>query len=58
MIKKFFQWLSCLTGDHDWTCAAEQGIKATPEQLKDIDGFWDYATMYCNRCGHQYKDIR
>ena len=40
---------------HDWTCAADQGIKATPEQLKSINGFWDYATMYCNKCGYIYK---
>lgn len=36
---------------HDWTSAAQQGIPPTPEQLKSVDGFWDYATMYCKRCG-------
>lgn len=37
---------------HDWTCKAAEGIPPTPEQLAGgIDGFYDYATMYCKRCG-------
>ncbi len=45
----FFTW-------HDWTCAAAQGIKPTQKQLDDgVDGFFDYATMYCARCGYVYK---
>jgi len=37
---------------HDWTSAAQQGIEATPEQLSNgVEGFWDYATMYCSKCG-------
>jgi hypothetical protein len=37
---------------HDWTCAAQEGIPATPKQLADgVAGFWDYATCYCKRCG-------
>lgn len=36
---------------HDWTCAAEQGIKPTEKQLKSgIAGFEDYATSWCSRC--------
>ena len=49
-IKRF--WLCGVMQSHDWTCAAEQGIPATPKQLADgIAGFWSYATMYCARCG-------
>ena len=45
----------CFDG-HDWTCAAEQGIKATEEQINTgVDGFTDYAKMYCRRCDHVYK---
>ena len=37
---------------HDWTCDAAEGIPATPEQLATgIEGFYDYAKMYCKRCG-------
>lgn len=47
-------WLCRLWGHHDWTCAAAEGIPATPEQLKGgLAGFWDYATMYCKRCGKE-----
>lgn len=49
-LKRF--WLCGVMQSHDWTCAAEQGIPATPKQLADgIAGFWSYATMYCARCG-------
>lgn len=42
--------------DHRWTSAAQQGIPPTPAQLADgMVGFWDYATMYCGRCGHVYE---
>jgi hypothetical protein len=40
---------------HKWTCAAEKGIKPTQEQLNSNYGFWDYAKMYCERCGYVYK---
>lgn len=41
---------------HAWTSAAEQGIPPTPAQMADgMVGFWDYATMYCARCGHVYE---
>lgn len=36
---------------HKWTCAAEQGIKPTKQQLTSVEGFWEYSTMYCKRCG-------
>ncbi len=35
---------------------AEQGIKPTKAQLDGgIAGFFDYARMYCKRCGYVYK---
>jgi len=41
---------------HNWTCAAEQNIPATKEQLDgSIEGFADYAKMYCKDCGYVYK---
>jgi len=47
--------IKCYFGMHEWTCAAEQNIKATPKQLKDgVDGFFDYAKMYCKHCGYVY----
>jgi hypothetical protein len=41
---------------HKWTCAAEKGIKPTQEQLNSgLLGFYEYAKMYCERCGHVYE---
>lgn len=37
---------------HDWTSAAEQGLRPTQNQLSmGQPGFWEYARMYCRRCG-------
>ena len=48
--------LPCKFGRHDYTCAAEQGVEATDEQLEGgFKGFMEYAKMYCKRCGHEYK---
>lgn len=39
---------------HDWTCAAVEGIPPTDEQLGGgVEGFYDYARMYCKRCGKE-----
>ena len=55
-IKRFF--ICYILRDHDWTCDAEQGIKPTQLQLDaGVDGFKDYATMYCKRCGGVYEGI-
>lgn len=36
---------------HDWTCAANEGIPPTPEQLHGgVTGFLEYAKTYCKRC--------
>lgn len=41
---------------HKWTCNHEQGIKPTKEQLENgIEGFYDYAKMYCKICGTESK---
>lgn len=50
------KWLKCfmlcrVLGNHDWTSRAQQGIPPTREQLSTPDGFWDYAKMFCRRCG-------
>jgi len=50
------KWFMCLMGMHEWTCAAEQGIPPTKEQLIYLpEGFYDYATMYCKNCGKRSK---
>lgn len=55
-MNKLWQKFKCWIGDHNWTCAAEQGIKPTPEQVNGgIDGFYDYAKMYCKQCGKVYR---
>ena len=47
-------WVCRIWGMHTWTCAAEQGKPPTPEQVAGgIKGFWDYARMYCARCGRE-----
>ena len=43
-----------IMGDHDWTCDSAEGIPPTDSQLDaGVDGFKDYARMYCKRC---YKE--
>lgn len=52
-------WSCYIWRFHDWTCAAAEGIPATPEQLASgIDGFYDYAKMYCKRCGKESQISR
>lgn len=50
MLRRLLSWVRCLIGDHDWTCAAAQGIKPSPAQTANLMGFYDYAKMYCSRC--------
>ncbi len=50
-------------GAHQWTCAAEQGIKAqdidSVRELADAGmhyaAFTLYSKMYCRACGHIYR---
>ena len=55
-MRKFFGWILChVIHDHDWTCKAEQGIDPSEAEVKaGVAGFWNYATMYCKRCGKVY----
>ena len=52
-------WNCHIWRSHDWTCAAAEGVQATPEQLANgVDGFYDYAKMYCKRCGNESEISR
>lgn len=42
-------WNCKIWKHHKWTSRCEQGIKPTNFTL---EGFLDYAEMYCERCGH------
>lgn len=63
MTKKLLGMLLCFIGDHSWTCAVEEGIKAadipTVKALLDegqvYAGFTLYAKMYCRRCRYVYR---
>ena len=46
------QWLCGLVG-HNWTFLGHHGIDPKPEQLKTVNGFYDYAKMYCSRCDYE-----
>jgi hypothetical protein len=51
-MKKIFNKIVCWFINHDWTCKAIKGIPPTIKEIEDWDnGFKDYATMYCDRCG-------
>lgn len=51
-IERLLSWFLCKVGDHDWTTSANEGKKPTTQQAQGgILGFWDYAKMYCKKCG-------
>lgn len=52
MRKRIANWINCkIFGMHDWTSNAQEGIPATDKQLKSgIQGFYEYARMYCKHC--------
>jgi len=57
VILEKIKWLGrrivCIFTLHQWTSAAQEGIPPTQKQLDDgMEGFLDYATMYCKRCKH------
>ena len=55
-IGRMWERLICHVAGHDWTSNAERGIMPTHSQLDEgIEGFWKYATMWCDRCGHVYE---
>jgi len=53
MLKSLKIFFNCkLMGSHSWTSAAGEGKPPTSKQIEDgVDGFIDYATMYCKDCG-------
>ena len=56
MIKKIIAKVCCFFVGHEFTCNHQKGIAVTEEQLKaGVKGFFDYATMYCDRCGKVFK---
>ena len=53
-MKKTTIWnkTQCFLGIHEWTCKAGQGTPPTKEQLESgLEGFIEYAEMYCSHCG-------
>ncbi len=51
-MKNLWVEVQCLIMGHDWTSEAIKGIPPTKKQTDDqMNGFWDYAKMYCDRCG-------
>jgi predicted oxidoreductase len=52
-------WCCWIWRIHDWTCAAEEGVRPTKAQVEGgVAGFFDYAKMYCRRCGRVSKASR
>ena len=49
---KIMRRLSCLLGDHEWTCKAEEGIKPDPKKVEadPLGYFAEYSKMYCKHC--------
>ncbi len=45
--KRFLCWLLL----HNWTCCGAEGIQPTEWQRQTIDGFLEYGTEWCKRCG-------
>lgn len=55
-MKDLWQAFKCWAFGHNWTSAADEGIKPTEAQLKGgVGGFMNYATMYCKDCPKVYK---
>lgn len=53
-LKRIF--LCRILGHHEWTSAVRKGEKPTDEQInKGVDGFWEFARMWCDRCGKPSK---
>lgn len=38
---------------HTWTSQAMEDKPPTAEQLKSIEGFFDYAKLYCKKCKYE-----
>lgn len=49
-------WYCKILKFHTWTSAQQEGVKATKDQLdRGVEGFKEYAKMYCSECGHESK---
>ena len=48
--------IKCFFAGHDWVSLAIENIPATQGQLdRGVEGFYEYATMYCKSCGKVYR---
>ena len=44
---------------HNYTSAAMEGKAPNKKQIEDgVQGFYDYAKMYCKRCNHIYGNLK
>ncbi len=51
-MKNLWIMVKCSVMGHDWTSEAIKGNPPTKYQIdRKQDGFWEYARMYCDRCG-------
>lgn len=54
-LARLFRRLACLTGHHEWTCKAAEGIPPTEQEVRDgIDGYERYGEGFCRNCGRGY----
>ncbi len=53
-------WLRCLLGDHAWTSRHQQGLVPDPAKIRadPVGYFFEWSTMYCDRCGHVHENQR
>jgi len=59
MLKSLKIWILCTLHGHDWTSNSQKGIKPTKQQIdKGWEGFIEYSTMWCDRCGKVHKPLR
>lgn len=49
------KWITCFLFGHKWTSKAQKGFPPKEEQIKSVNGFADYAKMFCDRCGYESK---
>jgi len=58
-MERIRRWFSIIVGCkmmgmHNWTSKAQEGIKPSLIQTNaGVEGFFDYAKMYCKDCGEE-----
>lgn len=57
-IRRAIGWLLCLIGDHDWTSRHQRGEVPDMEKVMSIEYFYEWSTMFCDRCGHIHENQR